>query len=406
MANENDARSPFSEAVGRIRLSASNAASQRARELKASGRSIINLTVGEPDFDTPDYVKQAAIAAIHAGATKYTTIDGTAELKAAIVEKFYRENGLVFEPTEISVGAGAKQTIFNAFMATLNQGDEVILPAPYWVSYPDMVSLVGGKTVILSPSSPDLKLRPEELAAAITPRTRWLLLNSPSNPSGAVYDRHELRALLDVVAPHRRIWVMSDDIYEHIIFGDRTFATPAGVAPEMRERILTVNGVSKAYAMTGWRLGYAAGPKELIRQMAKVQSQSTSNPSSISQAAAAAALIGPQDIVRERCRAFERRAKMIVGLLSDVPGLNCTMPEGAFFMFPDVTAFMGRRSPDGREIQSDLALANYLIEGAGVATVHGSAYGQPNRIRLSFAASEDDLRESCRRIREALAKLA
>lgn len=405
MMKESHEDSPFSDAVGRIQLSASNAASQRARELRASGRSIVNLTVGEPDFDTPDHVKDAAIAAIRAGATKYTTIDGTAELKTAIADKFRRENQLSFELGEISVGAGAKQTIFNAFMATLNPGDEVVLPAPYWVSYPDAVSVVGGRTVTMRPSSEDLKLRPEELAAAITPRTRWLVLNSPSNPAGVVYSRDELRALLDVVAPHERIWILSDDIYEHIIFGGRTFATSANVAPEMRDRILTVNGVSKAYAMTGWRLGFGAGPKALIRQMAKVQSQSTSNPSSISQAAAVAALSGSQEIVLERCREFERRAEMMMGLLADIPGLKCAMPEGAFFMFPDISAYMGRKTETGEVIGSDLDLARYLLEIAGVATVQGEAYGQSGRIRLSFAASDEQLRDGCARIKGALARL-
>lgn len=396
---------PFSEAVGRIQLSASNAASQRARELSVSGRSIINLTLGEPDFDTPDHIKQAAIAAIQSGATKYTTIDGTAELKAAIVEKFSHENQLSFDPTEISVGAGAKQTVFNALVATLNVGDEVLIPAPYWVSYPEMVSLVGGKCVAVIPRFRDLKIRPHELAAAITPRTRWVILNSPNNPAGTVYSREELRALLDVVAPHQRIWIMSDDIYEHIVFGGRKFITPANVAPELRDRILTVNGVSKAYAMTGWRLGFAAGSQKLIRQMAKVQSQSTSNPSSISQAAAVAALTGPQEIIKERCEEFERRASLISQMLSEIPDLQCPVPDGAFFVFPDCSAYLGRKSESGEVMASDLDLARYLLEIGGVATVHGGAYGQPGRIRFSFAASDERLRDGCARVKDALARL-
>lgn len=396
---------PFSQAVGRIELSASNAASQRARELRASGRSIVNLTVGEPDFDTPDHVKQAAIVAIEAGATKYTTIDGTAELKAAIVRKFSRENGLSFEAGEVSVGAGAKQTVYNALVATLDPGDEVVVPAPYWVSYPQMISLVGGRCVVVSPASPDLKIRPDELASAITARTRWVILNSPSNPSGAVYSSEELRELLDVVAPHERVRIMSDDIYEHIVFGGKSFATPANVAPELRDRILTVNGVSKAYAMTGWRLGFAAGPQQLIRQMAKVQSQCTSNPSSISQAAAVAALDGPQEIVAERRREFERRARLIAGLLSDIPQIDCPVPDGAFFVFPDFSAYIGRRTPAGDPIGADLDLARYLLEAGGVAAVHGSAYGQAGHIRFSFAASDDDLRSGCARVADALSRL-
>lgn len=396
---------PFSEAVGRIQLSASNAASQRARELRAAGRTIINLTLGEPDFDTPDHIKQAAIAAIQSGATKYTTIDGTAELKAAIVQKFNRDNQLSFEPTEISVSAGAKQTVFNALVATLNMGDEVIVPAPYWVSYPEMVSLVGGRCVTVKPASGDLKIRPEELAAAITPRTRWIILNSPNNPSGTVYSREELRALLDVVAPHQRIWIMSDDIYEHIIFGGREFVNPANVAPELRDRILTINGVSKAYAMTGWRLGFAAGPQTLIRQMAKVQSQSTSNPSSISQAAAAAALSGPQNIVNERRAEFERRAILMSQALSEIPDVDCPVPDGAFFVFPDFSAYLGRKTESGNLVSSDLDLARYLLEVGGVATVHGDAYGLPGRIRFSFAASDEQLRAGCAQVKDALARL-
>lgn len=396
---------PFSEAIGRIHLSASNAASQRARELRESGRQVINLTLGEPDFDTPENVKEAAIRAIRDNATRYTTIDGTSQLKSVITLKFSRDNGLHFDADEISVGAGAKQTIFNALVATLDPGDEVIVPAPYWVSYPQMISLLGGKCVVVRPTRDDLKLQPDELAKAITPRTRWLFLNSPSNPSGKVYSREELQALIDVVAPHERIWVMSDDIYEHIVFSRNSFVTMANVAPDLGHRILTVNGVSKAYAMTGWRLGFAAGPKALIRQMAKVQSQSTSNPSSISQAAAVEALSGPQSIVTERCREFERRAELISRLLSEIPSIACSPPDGAFFVFPDFSAYLGRRTSSGDILETDSDLARYLLEEGGVATVHGSAYGISGRIRFSFAASDDDLRLACARVKDALAQL-
>jgi len=397
----------FSPFVARIRPSASGAAAQRARELAAAGRDIISLTAGEPDFETPDNIKLAAIAAIIRGDTRYTTVDGTPALKAAIRRKFSRENGLDYEASEITVGNGAKQIIFNALMATLNPGDEVIVPAPYWVSYPEMVKFAGGDPiVVLGPEENGFKLRPEALERAIGPRTRWLILNSPSNPSGAAYSASELRALTDVLRRHPHVWVLSDDIYEHLVFDDAGFFTPAAVEPALRDRTLTVNGVSKAYSMTGWRIGFAAGPRELIARMATLQSQSTSNPSSISQAAAVEALEGPQDHVAARMREFQRRRNFVVDRLNAVPGLSCRRPEGAFYVFPSCLGLMGRRTPSGNALASDGDVAAYFLESVDVAVVQGAPYGLSPYIRISFALSDARLAEACDRIARACAALS
>ena len=399
-------RNFFSPFVARIRPSASGAAAQRARELAAAGRDIISLTAGEPDFETPENIKLAAIAAIVKGDTRYTTVDGTPALKAAIRRKFRRENGLDYETSQITVGNGAKQIIFNALMATLNPGDEVIVPAPYWVSYPEMVKFAGGEPVIvLGPEENGFKLRPEALEKAIGPRTRWLILNSPSNPSGAAYSTSEMRALTDVLTRHPHVWILSDDIYEHLIFDGVAFCTPAAVEPALYERTLTVNGVSKAYSMTGWRIGFAAGPKDLIGRMATLQSQSTSNPSSISQAAAVEALDGPQYHVRARMREFQRRRDLVVDRLNGIPGLQCTQPQGAFYVFPSCLGLMGKRTPDGRVLASDGDVAAYLLESVDVAVVHGAAYGLSPYVRISFALSHERLGEACDRIERACAAL-
>ncbi len=396
----------LSARVGRIKASASNLAAQRARELKAAGRDIVNLGQGEPDFPTPDHVIEAACKAMKDGQTRYTTADGTPELKEAVAAKFARENGLAFQPANITIGAGAKQVIFNALMATLDPGDEVIIPAPYWVSYPEMVAFADGKPVRVA-TRPDngLKLLPAELEAAITPRTKWLILNSPSNPSGATYGSDELRGLAAVLERHPQVWVMVDDMYEHILFDGRRFATLAQVAPQLAGRTLTVNGVSKAYAMTGWRIGYAGGPAELIKAMGKMQSQSTANPSSVSQAAAVAALNGPQEIVHQRCAEFEARRDRFLPVINAIPGLACDKPHGAFYFYTSCAGLIGKRTPQGRVLASDADVALHLLD-AGVALVHGGAYGTSPYIRVSFATSMDNLDEACRRMGSAFAQLS
>ena len=373
-------------------------AAQRRRE----GRPVIILGAGEPDFDTPDHIKEAAFRAIRAGQTRYTPLDGTPELKAAIRTKFHRENGIDFAADEITVGAGAKQVMFNAFMATLDPGDEVILAAPYWTSYADMVLIAGGRPVVVSCLEQDgFRLQPADLEAAITPRTRWLLLNSPSNPSGAAYSAEHLKPLLDVLLRHPQVWLLSDDIYEHLLYDGRPFVTAAQLKPELRQRILTVNGVSKSYAMTGWRLGYGGGPKELIAAMAVVQSQSTSNPCSISQAAAVEALCGPQDTVARWRDAFQRRRDLVVDRLNAVEGIVCRRPEGAFYTFASCAALIGRRTPQGAVIDSDAAFCRYLLEAHDLAVVPGSCFGMAPYFRISYAASDADLREGCERIAAA-----
>lgn len=378
-------------------------AEQRRRE----GRPVIVLGAGEPDFETPDHIKEAAIAAIRAGQTRYTALDGTPELKAAIQGKFRRENGLDYAIDEIAAGAGAKQVMYNAFMATLDPGDEVILAAPYWTSYSDMVLIAGGRPVpVRCTEENGFRLQPQDLEAAITPRTRWLLLNSPSNPSGAAYDEQQLRPVLDVLKRHPHVWLLSDDIYEHLLYDGRRFVTAAQLEPQLKERTLTVNGVSKSYAMTGWRLGYGAGPKSLIAAMAVVQSQSTSNPCSISQGAAVAALNGPQDLVAQWRDAFQRRRDFVVQGLNATEGLSCRRPEGAFYTFANCAGLIGRRTPSGAVIDSDSAFCRYLLESHDVAVVPGSCFGLAPYFRISYAASDAGLREACERIAAACRALA
>jgi aspartate aminotransferase len=392
--------------LGRIKPSPTIAAGQKARELRAAGRDIISLDAGEPDFDTPDSIKEAAIAAIRAGQTKYTTVDGTPALKEAIVAKFKRENGLDYTPAQITVGAGGKHVLFNALMATLNPGDEVIVPAPYWVSYPDMTLLAEGVPVFVEcPAEKGFKLQPEDLERAITPRTKWLVLNSPSNPTGAAYTRAELKALAAVLLPHRQVHILNDDMYEHLVYDGFEFTTIAQVEPELFDRTLTVNGVSKAYAMTGWRIGYAGGPTELIKAIAKIQSQSTTNPSSISQAAAVAALNGPQDFIAERAAVFKDRRDLVVSMLNQANGVSCHRPEGAFYVFPSCAGTIGRRTPAGKVIATDQDFGDYLLEDAGVSVVFGGAFGLSPFFRISYAASTAALEESCRRIQRACGAL-
>jgi aspartate aminotransferase len=370
-----------------------------ALELKAAGLDVIALAAGEPDFDTPDHVKQAACAAIAAGETKYTAVDGTPALKAAIAGKFRRENGLDYGLHEISVAAGGKHIIYNAMMASLDPGDEVIIPAPYWVSYPDIVLLAGATPKFVACAEEDgFRMRPDDLERAITPRTKWLILNSPNNPTGAAYDAAQLRALIDVLLAHPHVWVLSDDIYEHLLYDGMGFATPVALEPSLRDRCLTMNGVAKAYAMTGWRIGYAGGPAELIRAMAKIQSQSTSNPCSVSQAAAVAALEGPQDFMVERSRIFRQRRDMVVRSLNEAPGLRCHRPEGAFYVYPSCEGVLGRRTPAGVVLSSSEDFARYLLEQEGVAVIPGAGFGMDPYIRISYATSNELLNEACRRI--------
>jgi aspartate aminotransferase len=392
--------------LDRFQPSASAAASQRARELKAAGRDIIALTSGEPDFDTPDNVKQAAIRAMARGETKYTTTDGTIELKRAIQAKFKRENGLDYAIDQITVANGAKQVLFNAMMATVEPGDEVIIPTPCWVSYPDLALLAEGVPVpVRCPQNNGYKLMPDALEAAITARTRWLVLNAPNNPSGAAYGRAEMKALTDVLLRHPHVGIMTDDMYEHLVYDGHEFCTPAQVEPRLYDRTLTVNGVSKTYAMTGWRIGYAGGPKHLIKAMAKMQGQATSNPCSISQAAAIEALTGPQEGVRERAEQFRLRRDRVVELLNRVPGIVCPKPEGAFYVFPSCAGVIGKRTPQGKVIGTDEDFVHYLLDAEGVAVVHGAAYGMSPFFRISFATSMEKLEEACTRIGRACAAL-
>jgi aspartate aminotransferase len=395
-----------SEALGRIQPSATLAMTSRVLDLKRQGIDIIGLAAGEPDFDTPDYVKDAAIEAIRAGKTKYTNVDGTAELKDAIAAKFLRDNGLTYAPNEISVNVGGKHTLFNALVATVDKGDEVIIPAPYWVSYPDIVAFAGGTPVIVAAgANQQYKILPEQLEAAITPKTRWVILNSPSNPTGAAYSAAELKALGEVLERHPHVLVLTDDMYEHILYDDFQFATIAQVCPSLYERTLTVNGTSKAYAMTGWRIGFAGGPAWIIKAMAKLQSQSTSNPCSIAQAAATAALSGDQSFLKERSAAFQRRRDLVVKGLNAVPGIHCPTPEGAFYVYPDVSGLIGRQTPAGATIADDEALVGYLLTEAKVAPVQGAAFGLSPAFRISYATSDDILTEACNRIAEAVSKL-
>lgn len=389
----------LSKTLERVKPSPTIAITAMAAELKAAGRDVIGLSAGEPDFDTPQNIKDAANAAIAAGKTKYTAPDGIIELKQAICAKFERENGLSYEPAQISVGTGGKQTLYNALMATLNPGDEVIIPAPYWVSYPDMVLLAGGTPVAVEASlETDFKLTPEQLEAAITRQTKWFIFNSPSNPSGAGYSRDELKALTDVLLRHPHVWVMSDDMYEHLVFDGFEFCTPAQVEPQLYDRTLTCNGVSKGYAMTGWRIGYAAGPQHLIAAMRKVQSQSTSNPSSISQWAAVEALNGPQDFLASNNIAFKRRRDLVVAQLNAIDGITCPVPEGAFYVYPSIKGLIGKTTPNGTVIENDEAFAKALLAEADVAVVFGAAFGLSPNFRVSYATSDDALTKACARI--------
>jgi len=388
-----------SEALARVKPSATLAVTAQARELKREGRDVIGLGAGEPDFDTPDNIKEAAIAAIRRGETKYTDVDGLPELKAAVAAKFSRENGLTYAVNQIHVAPGGKTVIYNALLATLSPGDEVIVPAPYWVSYPDMVLLAGGEPVtVVGHEADGFKLKPGALEAAITPRTKWLILNSPSNPTGAAYTGAELEALAAVLRRHPQVWVLTDDMYEHLIYGDFDYRTIAKVAPDLYDRTLTVNGVSKAYAMTGWRIGYGGGPKPLIDLMRKVAGQTTSNPSSISQWAAVEALNGPQDFIAERAKHFEARRDLVVSMLNQATGIRCATPEGAFYVYPSIEGLIGRRTEGGVVIDSDDVFATELLDAEGVAVVQGSAFGLSPYFRISYATSKSVLEEGCRRI--------
>ncbi len=388
--------------LNRIKPSPSSMAGQRARELRALGRDIVGLTSGEPDFDTPPNVCEAVMRAMSASKTKYTDVGGTPELKAAIIEKFRRDNSLAFDPAQVMVGTGGKQIIFNALMCTVEAGDEVVVPAPYWVSYPDIVLLADGRPVIV-PCRPEngFKLTAEDLERAITARTRWLVLNAPNNPSGATYSHDELRALAVVLLRHPHVWVMTDDIYEHILYDGRKFATMAQVEPALAERTLTINGVSKAYAMTGWRIGYGAGPAVLIKAMVKLQSQSTSNASSIGQAAALEALSGPQEFIAERTAIFQERRDAVVGELNRIAGVHCHLPEGAFYAFPSCAELLGKTTLDGKVLASDTDFVMYLLEAQDLAVLQGDAYGCSPFFRISFATSMAKLQEGCRRLRLA-----
>ena len=389
----------LSDRLNRIKPSPTIAMTTRAAELRAEGRDIIGLSAGEPDFDTPAHICVAAKAAIDAGHTRYTAVDGTLSLKRAICDKFARENGLDYTPSQITVGTGGKQILFNALMATVNDGDEVIIPAPYWVSYPDMVRLAGGTPVIVECGQDQgFRLTPKALEAAITPRTRWLILNSPSNPSGAGYDLAAMQALTDVLLRHPQVWCLADDIYEHLVFDGFKFVTPAQVEPRLKDRVLTMNGVSKAYAMTGWRIGYGAAPEPLIKAMAKLQSQSTSNPCSISQYAAEAALTGPQDYIAESRTVFQRRRDLVVAGLNACPGIDCPLPQGAFYVYPSIAGLIGRTSAAGAAITDDEAFANALLDETGVAVVFGAAFGLSPHFRISYATSDAQLAEAVSRI--------
>jgi aspartate aminotransferase len=390
----------LAEQLKRVKPSATLAVTDKARALKAAGRDVIGLGAGEPDFDTPDNIKQAAIKAIESGrASKYTAVDGIPELKAAIARKFKRENQLDYKPSQITVGTGGKQVLYNAFMATLNAGDEVIIPAPYWVSYPDMVLLAGGEPVpVVATMESGFKMSPQALERAITPKTKWVLLNSPSNPTGAAYTRAELKALTDVLVKHPHVWVMTDDMYEHLVYDDFQFVTPAQVEPRLYERTLTVNGVSKAYCMTGWRIGYAGGPADLIKAMATIQSQSTSNPSSIAQWASVEALNGPQDFIPVHNKMFKERRDLVVSMLNQAKGIECPRPEGAFYVYPSCAGTIGKTSPSGRVIANDEDFVTELLENEGVAVVQGSAFGLGPAFRISYATKTSDLEEACKRI--------
>ncbi|MDQ2893802.1 MAG: pyridoxal phosphate-dependent aminotransferase [Pseudomonadota bacterium] len=395
-----------SAALGRINPSPTLAITSRVLELKRAGVDVIGLGAGEPDFDTPDFIKEAGIAAIREGKTKYTNVDGTMELKEAIAAKFARDNALTYSTDQITVNVGGKHTLFNAIVATVDKGDEVVIPAPYWVSYPDVVQFAGGTPVfVIAGPQQQYKLSPEALDAAITPRTKWVVLNSPSNPTGAAYTIGELRALGAVLARHPHVWIFADDMYEHIVYDGFQFATIAEACPELYERTLTVNGCSKAYAMTGWRIGFAGGAAWLIKAIAKLQSQSTSNPCSIAQAAAVAALNGPQDFLAVRNTVFQGRRDLVVSMLNQINGMHCPRPEGAFYVYPSIAELIGKSTPDGRRIDTDEDMVGYLLDDAKVAVVQGAAFGVSPAFRISYATSDGLLREACERIQTACAAL-
>ncbi|MDD5586567.1 MAG: pyridoxal phosphate-dependent aminotransferase [Alphaproteobacteria bacterium] len=401
-----DSKRYFAPRLDKVKPSPTMRITKLAKDMKAAGKNVIGLAAGEPDFDTPDHIKEAAVAAIKRGETRYTAVDGTAELKQAIGGKFKRENGLDYKPEQIIVCAGGKQVLFNAIMATVGPDDEVIIPAPYWVSYPDMVNLAEGTPVFVTARAEDgFKLKPEALEKAITKRTKWLILNSPSNPSGAAYTSDELKALGEVLLRHPHVWVMSDDIYEHIVYDGFAFTAIAQVVPELYERALTINGVSKAYNMTGWRIGYAGGPEPLIKKMAEIQGHSTSNPASISQAAAVAALNGPQDFLAAQLATFKERRDMVADRLNNVPGLSCPKPEGAFYVYPGCAGLIGSKTPEGKTLATDDDVVEYFLEAEGVAAVPGSAFGLSPHFRISYATATKDLEEACMRIARAAEKL-
>lgn len=396
----------IAERLKRIKPSPTLAIVGKVKELKAQGKDVIGLGAGEPDFDTPQFIKEAAYKAMLDGDTKYTPVPGTATLREAIAAKLKRDNGLDYKPEEIIAGTGGKQVLYNALMASLNPGDEVIILAPYWVSYPDMALLAEGVPVIVECGAEnEFKLTPEQLEDAITPKTKWLILNSPSNPTGAAYTKDELDALGSILLKHSHVWVLSDDIYEHITYDGFAFHNILNVAPELKERCLIANGVSKAYSMTGWRLGYGAGPVELVKAMTKIQSQSTSNPSSISQAAAVEALNGDQSFMEDWVANFKKRRDLVVGMLNEAEGIDCLTPEGAFYVYPSCAGVIGKTTPDGKKIESDEDFVTYLLEGEGVAAVHGAAFGLSPHFRVSYAVSEEVLKEACMRIQKACAGL-
>ncbi len=398
---------PFlADSLKRVKPAPTMAITDLARELKEAGGDIISLSMGEPDFDTPDNIKAAAIKAIKDGDTKYTNVSGTIALKEAVVTKFKRDNDLDYTTDQIIICSGGKQVLYNAVLSTINPGDEVVIPAPYWVSYPDMVYLAGGTPVIVDVTADtSFRMRAEDLEAAITPKTKWFIFNSPSNPSGAAYSHDELRALTNVLLRHPHVWVMTDDMYEHLVYDDFTFTTPAQVEPALYDRTLTVNGVSKAYCMTGWRIGYAGGPVELIRAMSKLQSQSTSNPSSISQAAAVEGLNGPQDFIAEHNHAFKARRDLVVSMLNQASGIECLTPDGAFYVYPSISGCIDKTTPDGKKIETDLDFSTALLEAEGIAVVHGAAFGLSPHFRISYATSTEALEDACQRIQRFCASL-
>lgn len=396
----------LANSLSKIKASPTIAVSMKAAELKAQGKDIISLGMGEPDFDTPSNIKEAAIVAINRGDTKYTAVDGTPALKKAVIEKFKRENNLEYKLSEIIVSGGAKQVIYNALVATMNAGDEVIIPAPFWVSYPDMVLLAGGNPVIVDSTAEDnFKISPANLEKAITPKTKWIILNSPSNPTGACYSKAELQALADMLLKYPHVNIMADDIYEHLVFDGFEFTTIAQIEPKLKDRTLIVNGVSKAYSMTGWRIGYGAGNEKLIKAMLVIQSQSTSSPCSISQAAAVEALNGTQDFIKPNAAIFEKRRNMVVKMLNEIDGISCNTPNGAFYVFPACSGLYGKKTPAGKTIENDNDFATYLLEEALVAVVPGVAFGAPNFFRISYTASEEFLKNAMQRINAACSKL-